>query len=248
MSILNVIRSIIFNIVFYCFALIWIPGLGIFCFVANEKWARKGVAGFCNGSKIIARIFMGIRYEYRGLDKLPSEGAIIMLSKHQSNFDPILAFKGRRDLTALAKKELFFPFMRTIFRKMSVIKVDRQSRKAHEAMPEAGKKVAESNLALVVYPEATRVPVGEKRKLKSGAYYLQKDLDIPVYPISTNAGVFWGKGFWHKSGTAIYQVGDPFPTGLTKEAFMKLANEKIIKESEALMIEGGVSPETFKNS
>lgn len=244
MSIITMIRSILFNIAFYIFAIIYIASLILLCVWPNDWLVRKGIMGFCHGCSFLARIIMGIKIEYRGIEKLPKDSALILLSKHQSYFDPILAFKIRPDVTALAKKELFnTPFLGTVLRKANIIRVDRQSRTAHEAMPLAGQHVVDSRRALIVYPEATRVTVGKEKKLKSGAYHLQKDHELPVYPVSTNAGVFWSNGFWHSSGTAIYQIGDPFPSGLSKSEFMVRAQKEVVDASDNLMLEAGVTKE-----
>lgn len=240
MTFINAIRSILFNIIFYLFSLIYIPSLVLLCLWPNDWLVRRGIAGYCLVCKVIGLVIMGIRWEYRGLEKLPKDGALILLSKHQSYLDPILAFKVRNDITALAKRELFdLPFLGHVFKKAHIIRVDRKSRKAHEAMPAAGKHVRDSGSALIVYPEATRVPVGQKRRLKSGAYYLQRDHDLPVYPVATNAGLFWSKGFWHKPGTAIYEIGDPFPADLSKEDFMDLTEKTVVSRSDILMQEAG---------
>lgn len=246
MKVINGIRSILFNLAFYVSSLTLIPLMALASLLPGNRMTRPLVKLYCRVNLILARVIMGIKVEYRGVENLP-QGALILLSKHQSYMDPMLAFIIRQNVTALAKKELFsIPLLGRVLRKINIIRVDRQSRTAHEAMPAAAEEVIRGNCPLIVYPEATRVGVGERRKLKPGAYYMQRDHDLQVYPVASNAGMFWSRGFWHQPGTVVYEIGDVFPTDLTKDGFIALAEEKVVKRSEQLMIEGGADPSLFE--
>lgn len=237
----NIVGSILFNIIFYPFTLIY---CGVFlvplCFVAGEGVVRKGVHIYCRSSLWIARLTVGIKHEYRGADKLPKEGALILAAAHQSNMDPIMTFPLRNDVTALAKKQLFsLPAIGTVLKKMRIVRIDRESKTAHRGMDRVAKDVVDLKRPLIVYPQATRVPVGQTKRLKSGAYYLQENTSLPVYTVSTNTGLFWTKGFWHRGGTAVYEIDGPFPAGMDKDAFMALMTEKVVDRSHELMVEAG---------
>lgn len=116
---INGIRSILFNLTYYPFTLIYCSiGLMPLCLFKSDKPLRKGIHIYCVGSLWLARWVMGIRHEYRGTEKLPKEGAFIFAAAHQSNMDPIMTFPLRNDLTALAKKQLFLiPFIGRRLRK-----------------------------------------------------------------------------------------------------------------------------------
>lgn len=237
----NFVGSILFNFAFYPFTLIY---CGLFlvplCFVASENVVRKGVHIYCKGSMLIAWITVGIRHEYRGTDKLPKEGALILAAAHQSNLDPIMTFPLRNDVTALAKKQLFsLPFIGTVLKKMRIVRIDRESKTAHRGMDDVAREVLELERPLIVYPQATRVPIGQTKRLKSGAYHLQENTSLPVYTVSTNTGLFWTKGFWHRGGTAVYEIDGPFPAGMNKDAFMALMKEKVVDRSHELVEEAG---------
>lgn len=238
---INAIRSILFNLTFYPFTLIYcgviLAPLSLF---VSEATTRKGVHIFCKGCLWIARIFGGIKHEYRGADKLPKDGALILAAAHQSNMDPILTFPLRNDVTALAKRQLFsVPFIGMLLKKMRIVRIDRESKTAHKGMDEVAKHVVDLGRPLIVYPQATRVPVGQKRRLKSGAFHLQEATGLPVYTVSTNTGLFWTKGFWHRSGTAVFEIDGPFAPGRTKEEFMTLMEDKVVKRSNELVAEAG---------
>ncbi|MBO6504235.1 MAG: 1-acyl-sn-glycerol-3-phosphate acyltransferase [Kordiimonadaceae bacterium] len=235
------IRSLFFNIVFYPFTLLFC-GLVVapMCFAKTDGPVRKGIGWYCQGSLWVARICSGIKFEYRNAKGMPKDGTLIICAAHQSNMDPILTYPLRSDVTALAKKELFkIPFIGSIIKKAQIIRIDRQSKKAHKAMDSVTDHMRETGRPLIVYPQATRVAIGKSRPLKSGAYYLYKDSGLKVVPVSTNTGLFWTRGFWHRAGTAVFQVGDPFPEGLSKEEFMARVHEEVVVKSNELVREAG---------
>lgn len=237
----NMIRSVLFNLIFYPFALIY---CGLFlmplCLAKTDRPVRKGIHIFCKGCLLVARVTVGIKHEYRGLEKLPKEGALILAAAHQSNMDPIMTFPLRNDVTALAKKQLFLiPFIGTALRKIRIVKIDRESKTAHKGMDTVAREVVDLGRPLIVYPQATRVPPGETRRLKSGAFHLQEATNLPVYTVSTNTGIFWTKGFWHRAGTAVFEIDGPFAPGRDKAEFMTLMEDKVVKRSNELITEAG---------
>lgn len=241
MRFLDAIRSVLFNVIFVVWSLIF---LGVFvaplCFFASEKTVRKGVGLYCAGSVKLAHLLMGIKSEFRGLENCPKEGAFILAAAHQSNMDPMLAYCVRGDVSALAKKELFsMPFVGTILRKMQIVRIDRQAKNAHKGMDDVAEHIVELGRPLIVYPQATRVPIGQKKKLKAGAYHLHEDTKLPVVPVATNTGLFWTKGMWHRSGTAVFEFGEPFPSGLSKSEFMERLEGHVVVRSNELVEEAG---------
>lgn len=235
------IRSVLFNFTFFPFTLLFatfaiIPA----AIVGGEKGARRGVYYYCKGSLFLARWVMGIRIEYRGIEKLPKTGPVILAPAHQSNVDPMLAFMLRQDVTALAKKELFrIPAIGQVLKAMRAIRIDRQSGDAHKAMKGVGEQIREEGKVLIVYPQGTRVKIGKSKKLKSGVFHLAKDTGLPVYTVATSAGLFWSRGFFHRSGTIVYEIVEKLPEGLDKPEFMKHIEQDVVIKSDKLVTEAG---------
>ena len=235
------IRSILFNIAFYGFTLIFctfvlMPTI----LVKTERPARRGVYMYCATNIWLARVVMGIKTEYRGTDKLPKEGALILAAAHQSYMDPMLTYVLRPDTTALAKKELFsIPIIGPVLAKIGAIRIDRAAGTAHMGMDDVAQQMQDQERLIIVYPQGTRVPIGQHKALKSGAYFLAKAGGLPVYPVATNAGLFWTKGFWHRSGTAVFEIGDPIASVDDKGSFMAFLQEKVVNDSDKLIREAG---------
>lgn len=241
MRLLDPVRSVFFNVAFYGFSILFLAlAVTPVCFFGSEKAVRKMVVAYCRGCIWIARWIMGIKVDYRGTEHCPPEGAVMLAAAHQSNMDPMLTICLRGDVTALAKKELFtMPLVGRILKKMNIVRIDRQSRNAHKDMDKVGKEVQALGKPLIVYPQATRTAIGQKRKLKSGAYFLHKDTQIPVIPIATNTGLFWRKGFFHRSGTVVFEMGPALPGNLDKEEFMAQIEKWVVQKSDQLVIEAG---------
>ncbi len=243
------LRTVAFNATFFPLTLLWAAGLVL---VTLPFPAERGlVPGILIWLRFVEAVLLrgiaGIRVEVRGLEHVPRDRAVILLAKHMSNLDPIVTFARLPRMTALAKKELFqIPFIGAIFRKLGIVRIDRQSGRAHEQMPQVLAAVKSARRPLVVYPEGTRVRPGERRKLKSGAFYLQLDGDIPVVPVATNSGLHWPKGLaLLRPGTVIYEFGPPLPHVRDKERFLALTEEHVLSRSDALMRADPVYQEWF---
>ena len=70
---------------------------------------------------------------------------------------------------------------------------------------------------MLIYPEGTRVRVGETPRLQSGFAALYRALGLPVVPVALDSGLLWGRGFVHRSGIVTIKVGDIIPAGLPRK-------------------------------
>src|SRR5207248_6209791 len=89
--------------------------------------------------------------------------------------------------------------------------------KALRALVEEGKKAVASGRAVLIYPEGTRVRVGQKPQLKPGFTALYRALGLPVVPVAVDSGRLWGRGLVHRSGAVTLKVGKTIPVGLKRE-------------------------------
>ncbi len=235
------VRSIVFNIAFYLCSVLYFLLVIVTVLMPSHKPVRMAVRYYCKLSLFLARWIMGIRFEWRGTEMLPPEGTpIILAAAHQSYVDPMLAYACREDVTALAKKELFAtPFVGALISKMGVIKVDRQKGGATESMDQVAKTLNREGRMIIIYPQATRVRPGGRRRLKSGAYVLAKEGGFPAFTVASNSGALWSRGFWHHSGTCVFEICRKIPKGLDKDSFMRIVEDDVVERSDALAIEAG---------
>ena len=85
---------------------------------------------------------------------------------------------------------------------------------------------------VIVFPEGTRVPPGEKRRYKPGGAYLATHVGCKVVPIAHNAGELWPRqAFLKQAGTVTISIGPAFDaTGLSEAEVNRRAEQWIEAE------------------
>ncbi len=122
------------------------------------------------------------RISYEGLENIPMEGGVIIAANHASLIDPpALGARSPRELSYLAKKELFpIPFVRLLLNISNSIPIDRKgySKKTLNDVVERLKE----GWALTMFPEGTRTKTGEFGNPKKGIGMVAVMADVPVVP------------------------------------------------------------------
>lgn len=235
---MNYVRSLIFNIFFWVCTPLW-----VICVLAPASLfkspapMRRYILAWCNVTFFMLDKVSNITIEERGLENLPKDKGCIICSKHMSNLEALLIYHRMPNLTALAKIELFRVFaLKQVLEKMEVIPIDRGKGKAKDKTPEIAQILIEQKIPLLLFVEGTRIPVGKRKRLKSGVFYMQQNSDLPVICMSTNTGVHWLKGSpFNKPGTIVIQYHPAIEPGLNKEDFMERVKENVVIHSEELM-------------
>ena len=70
---------------------------------------------------------------------------------------------------------------------------------------------------ILIFPEGTRVPPGQRPPLKPGFAGLYRMLGLPVVPIALDTGVLLPKKGAKRAGVVTILYGDPIPPGLSRE-------------------------------
>lgn len=238
-------RSLLFALYFYLGTALWALVILILGLIFGARMARRLILGYCRWTIFGLRWICNIRVEVRGAELLARDDAYLIVAKHMSDLDPIITYTMAPNLTALAKKELFaIPLIGQILKLINVIRIDRQAGNAHQQMPQVIRQIKQGRHPLIVYPEGTRSRVGERKKLKSGAYHLQETGELDVITVATNSGVHWPKGTIRKRpGVVVAEIHGPLPKGLPKDAFMAQVAANVLDRSEVIMAEvDGISP------
>jgi 1-acyl-sn-glycerol-3-phosphate acyltransferase len=103
---------------------------------------------------------------------------------------------------------------------MGMVPIDRSSGKeALEQVVLRGGARLKEGWNMVLFPEGTRVRVGETRRYKAGGALLAIRTNTPVVPIAHNAGDCWPRDtFIKKPGLITVSFGQPIsPDGLSVE-------------------------------
>jgi 1-acyl-sn-glycerol-3-phosphate acyltransferase len=162
----------------------------------------------------LARLICGIRWRVEGREHLPARPAVI-LAKHQSAWET-LAFQEifPPQVLVLKKELLWIPFFGWGLALMSPIAIDRANgRAALRDIARRGKERLAQGFWVVVFPEGTRVRVGDKRAYHQGGAWLAAQCGVPVVPVAHNAGRLWPRNaFVKRAGNVTVRIGPAIPT------------------------------------
>jgi len=130
----------------------------------------------------------GFSLRRSGWRNIPKRGPVLLVSNHQSMFDPVLVgLASRRYLSYLARKTLFEqPVLAPLIRSLNAIPIDRGlGRDGIQAVLGA----LGLGQAVLVFPEGERTPTGDVLPLKPGVSLIVKRLRCPIVPVGI-AGAF----------------------------------------------------------
>ena len=220
------LRSALFNVAFFGITLVMTLLATAVRVVAPARvldvamlWGRCLV--------VAARIVCGIRLEVRGLENIPP-GAALIASRHQSAFDTFVWLTLLPRCCYVFKQELRrIPMFGSLVAAAGMIEVDRQRGGAaiRGLLVEADRAVREAR-QIVIFPEGTRSDPGSPVVLQSGIAALAARTGLPVIPVSTDSGEYWGRrAFRKRSGTIRILIGRPIPPRTERRALMRMLTE-----------------------
>jgi len=232
-------RSILFNILFYL-------NLGILLIAAiptllmppqaiiemAKLWGRT--------SLWLLRVVCGTRYEFRGLDRIPS-GPLIVAAKHQSTWETFALLSLFKHPIFIIKRELtWIPLFGWFTIKGKMIAVDRNSgSQALAAMTKRAREVIRGGRQLFIFPEGTRRAAGAEPRYKFGVAHLYDVIGVPCVPVALNSGLFWPRrSLIRLPGTIVVEFLEPIPPGLDKQVFFTRMQNEIEAATARLVAEG----------
>jgi 1-acyl-sn-glycerol-3-phosphate acyltransferase len=188
------------------------------------------------GRGVVAMLAIcGIRVEVRGT--VPT-GPALVAPKHQCMLDVFAQFTFLPASVFVMKKELaWIPWFSWYAIKAGAIVIDREggARTMRQVIRE-GTELFKNDRQVVIFPEGTRKAPGDPPDYKPGIAALYRELNVPVYPVATNAGVHWpAHGFIRRPGTIVFEYLEPIPPGLKRAEFMRILEERIETRSAELV-------------
>ena len=208
------LRSAVFAAIFYPGTLIYVLTiLGAVPF--GERAVQNRVHAWAKFHYWLVRKILGIRFEWDGV--IP-DGPYLIAVKHQAMVEAVDTLRFARMPVVVMKRELsHMPLWGNAARAYGVIGVDRDAGAAalREMMVEAKKAVA-GGRPVLIFPEGTRIPLGEAPPLRPGFAGLYRVLGLSVVPIALDSAKIWPRGFVKRSGTIHFKVGEIIPPGLKR--------------------------------
>ncbi|ALG67735.1 lysophospholipid acyltransferase family protein [Beggiatoa leptomitoformis] len=189
-----------------------------------------------------------LTYEVKGLENIPKDKPVIVLSKHQSAWETIAYAKilPFMQVWVLKKELLWIPLFGWGLATMRPIAIERTNvRRSLEQIIDQGRKRLANGISVIIFPEGTRVAPNERgRYTVSGALLAEKS-GFSVLPIAHNAGVFWRRqGFLKYPGVIQVSIGTLIKTeGKTAKVINTQAEEWIENEMKKLVHDDVVTNE-----
>ncbi len=155
-------------------------------------------------------------YVVEGRENLPP-GNHIALWKHSSSWETIaMAVVFPRQVWVLKRELTWIPVVGWGIRQLHAIAIDRKS--GHSAVGqvvEQGKQRLDEGDWIIIFPEGTRMPIGQTRKYGVSGTLLAVERDTLIVPVAHNAGKYWPRRGWiKKPGTVRVVIGPPIaPAG-----------------------------------
>ena len=173
--------------------------LAIFTFPFRPVTRYQIISGWALSMLWLLRVVCGIRMVVRGAENIPTTPCVV-LCKHQSAWETMALQKVFPPQVWVLKRELlFFPFFGWGLAITSPVAIRRgNGREAIMQLLSQGQQRLQQGFCVVIFPEGTRVPYGQRVKYKSGGAQLAISSGVPVVPVAHNAGKLWGKGSFLK--------------------------------------------------
>ena len=222
---MSVLRSLLFYIVFYLGSIYHVAGSALLVTLGSRRTFRRVVEDWSRWHRWCARVLLGIDQRIEGT--IPS-GQVLVALKHESFYEAI-------DLPAMfdrpsvfAKAELMrLPLWGFAADRYGLVAVERgQGAKALRAMLNAAKKYSADGRPLLIFPEGTRVPHGQRAELQSGFAGLYKLLGLPVVACAIDSGPLYHRR-WKRPGTVTFRFSEPIPPGLPREEIEQRVQDAI---------------------
>lgn len=217
---LAAVRTVVFRLLFAVSSIVFsLTALAGVPFGGPQRASRLTIASVSTWSRLhraMCRWILGQRVviEGPGFQDRP----VLYVFKHESAFETVelpgaFAYPG-----IFAKAELLrIPLWGPAAAGYGLIPVDRDGGgAAMRAMLAIAERLLAAGRPLVLFPEGTRIPHGERPALKAGFAGLYLKLKVPVVPVALDTGRLHPPGFLRYPGTITYRFGAEIPPGLPR--------------------------------
>lgn len=240
---MNRLRTALFTIYFalatLVIALAFLPAL-LFghkaAVAAVHFWARVILFGL--------KLICGVSHVVEGAENIP-KGPAIVAANHQSMWETIAFFTFLNKPVFVLKRELLkIPVYGWWAAAAGFIAIDRSAgAKALRAMTRKAAASLAEDAQIVVFPEGTRVPLGERRRLQPGVAALYLIGSAPVTPVIHNSGRHWrfpgSLNGLKIPGVITVRIEPAIAPGLERKAFLKELEETLTGGRDDLPAENG---------
>jgi 1-acyl-sn-glycerol-3-phosphate acyltransferase len=208
-------RGLVFKAVFYPASVAFVLLVPLVALAGREPLTRH-VYRWVRFHDWCARALLGIRWRLEG--EVPRGPALIAM-KHEAMYETIEALLFLDRPAPVFKRELMdIPIWGRACQRYGGIVVERAAgAKSLRAMLAEAKALIAEDRPILIFPEGTRVPHGERPPLRSGMSGLYRMLNLPLIPIACDSGRLLPKNGPKRPGIVTFRVGEAIPPGLPRD-------------------------------
>ena len=205
------LRSIIFTTCFFTVTTVygvielcigsWLPYDGRWAIARSWAWVNL----------TLLKVICNLGFEIEGVENIPNEPSIAMW-KHSSTWETIAqAWVLPKQVWVFKRELLMIPIVGWALRLMRPIAINRSGGgNALRQVVAQGKERIASGCWVVIFPEGTRMKVGETRRYGLSGAVLASEASLKIVPIAHTAGYFWPRRGWlKKPGVIRVVIGKP---------------------------------------
>ena len=184
----------------------------------------------------VVQILLNTKVEFKGIENIPKTEKYFVASAHQSMFETFALQSVLAYPVFILKKELLkIPLFGLYLKKIKSIEIvrDKTTKDNLNFFDKVANIIRNEKRPLLIFPQGTRVDVGNKVPFKKGVGRIYEALNISCVPVALNSGKVWPKhGIIKYSGKITVSFLNPIEPGLNREAFIKKLETKIYDEIE----------------
>ena len=227
------IRSLIFKFFFYIgtvtVCIILIPAL-----ILPQRVDLIGGKILGRWIKFCLNFFLSVKVIVKGKENIPKESPFFIASLHQSIFETFFLQTVFKSPIFILKKELLrIPIFGWHLKKIGSISVDRDkfNRDNLGFYEKIISTTTDTGRPVIIFPQATRTPVDEKKPFKKGVSKIYEKLNFLCVPVALNSGDVWPKsGKIVSNKTITISILEHIPAGLNVIDFQNKIEEELYRE------------------
>ncbi|AMN48477.1 1-acyl-sn-glycerol-3-phosphate acyltransferase [Steroidobacter denitrificans] len=241
---MQLLRSLLFTSFFFGSTLIYSILVVLASGLSDER--RFAIAHHWSRTQLwMLKTVCGLRYQVEGREHIPAQGCHVSMWKHSSTWETIAQASLLPPQSWVLKRELMWiPIVGWALGRLKPIAIDRKAvLAAANQIVAVGKQRLADGLWVLIFPEGTRVPAGERRRYGASGALLASQAGCQILPVAHNAGYFWPRRGWlKKPGIITVRFGPPIdasgrdPRELNREvqAWIEAALDDMPKPGQAV--------------
>jgi 1-acyl-sn-glycerol-3-phosphate acyltransferase len=224
------LRSLLFQVYFFVSVCIF----ALACVIASPFRYRLRFAiarTWGQSMLLVGKYLCGLDYAVEGREHIPDQPSVIMI-KHTTVFETYAQLAIFPPQSWVLKRELLWiPLFGWGLAAMKPIAINRGA--GHTAVTqviEQGKQRLKDGIWVTIFPEGTRMPLGQTKRYGISGAALACGAQVPVVPVAHNAGDFWPRrGLKKEPGLIRICIGPPILPGDTPPRELNLKAQEWVE-------------------